>query len=246
MDGPRHKRPRSTSGPPAPSPAVTRSWVKKRSKPSLHGKFQAPGKPKIEKKNFDLATGSLPTTLPSPATATGVLLNAYNVGTTANGAIGRRVLNRSLLLRMSIKIADATNSPSTACRVAVVYDREANGAAPAITDVWGTGAAQGTTCAANLDNADRFSILLDEKFTLQGIATNGAPVNYVQLQSMPYYLDRYVKVSLESVAKSNAFNGGISGIATGSIYLFAWSDIAAASNPPQVVAALSRVRFSDG
>lgn len=252
MEGNRPKRPRSQSGATAHSAGVTPSMVKKRWKASnakwkgTHGKFQAPNKPFVEKKNFDLASASLPTTLPSPVTATGVLLNAYTAGTNANTATGRRVLNKSLLLRMMIRQPENTACTATGCRVAVVYDRESNGAAPAITDIWGTGAAQQSCCVANLDNADRFSILMDEKFVLAGLASNGTPINYLQLEPQPVYIDRYVKLSLESVAKGGAFTGAIGGIATGSIYLFCWSDTAAGANPPAVVSSATRIRFQDG
>ncbi len=238
----RHKRSASSA---AATPSVAKPRFKKPSD-KLHSNFQAPSKPRIELKNFDLATASLPATLPSPATATGVLLNAYNAGTSAITATGRRVLNKSLLLRLMIYPGNNTAAgvAATGCRVAVVYDREANGAAPAITDVWGTGAAQGSCAAANLDNCERFRVLLDEKFSFaqQAFATAAGLVTL----DKPYFLERYVKMSLESVAKSNGFSAAIAGIATGSIYLFCWSDTAAANNPPQVLSGLSRIRFQDG
>lgn len=234
----KHKR--SASWGKSPSSGVSPSMVKKRWKNSnnVHGKFQAGSKPHVEKKNFDTNTGTLPTTLPSVASAAPTLLNAYTAGTSANAAIGRRVLNKSLLLRMMISSGGGTTF--TGCRVAVVYDRESNGAAPAFSDVFQSPGTNGTASANNLDNGDRFSILMDEKFMVAPGAST-APTD-----KQTYYLDRYIKLGLESVAKGGSFTGAITGIATGSIYLFAWSDTAAASNPPVVIAAVSRVRFQDG
>lgn len=238
MENPkRHKRSGSSS---APKQGYTLNYARKKAfLPKIHGKFQV-GKARLEKKNIDVDLNATVATLPSLVTATPVLLNTYSTGTTPNSTIGRRVTNLSLLVRMTVNNALSTSSACT-CRVLVVYDRQPSGAAPSVAQILGN-TLYGLASVLNLGFSDRFSVLMDEKFSMgasfQSTASgfNSAPPNY--------QVDRYVKCKLPTESSSN-FGGTIATIAEGAIYMLAFSDIAAASSPPSIVAGVSRIRFID-
>lgn len=241
----RHKRSGSVQAAAVSHSVGAQRSMKRSMGPRSFGKFQA-GKVKAEKKNFDtdiVAAGL--SSIPSLATATVYCLNLINVGTGATSAIGRRLIMKSLLLRMSVREAQnttvSTTVAPTAVRVLVLYDRQPSGALPSVANILGT-TTYGTASPLNLGFSDRFTVLLDEKFNIGGSyqTTSLSSLNY----HPGYFLDRYVKVGLPCEAVTT-FSGTIAGIATGSILLLAWSDLAAASSPPLVDASMSRIRFID-
>lgn len=240
----KHKRSPSVTGSPAASHAPMRS-MKKYMGPRSYGKFQK--RSKNEKKNFDtdiVAAGM--STIPSLATAATYCLNLFTAGTSANNVLGRQAVMRSLLLRMSIRQAGnvSTGATATSVRVLVLYDRQPSGAAAATSATILGATTYGTASPLNLGTSDRFSVLLDEKLTLGGIGVQGTVTNQCVELPAPQYVDRYVKIGLPSEANTN-FTGGIGGIQTGAVLILAWSDIAAANNPPVVDCAMSRIRFTD-
>lgn len=240
----KHKRSPSVTGSPAPSHAPMRS-MKKYMGPRSYGKFQK--RAKNEKKNFDtdiVAAGM--STIPSLATAATYCLNLFTAGTSANNVLGRQAVMRSLLLRMSIRTGGGINSSAapTSIRVLVVYDRQPSGATAATSAVILGSTTFGTASPLNLGTSDRFTVLADEKFSLGGVASLGANTTTVTELPVAHYVDRYVKIGLPSEANTN-FTGGIGGIQTGAVLILAWSDIAAANNPPVVDCAMSRIRFTD-
>lgn len=252
MDTPRakkHKRSGSVTVV-AASPSVVAPRSMKRSMgPRAYGKFQA-SKKHSEKKNLDtdIAAAGL-STVPSLATATVYCLNLLNTGSSGITTVGRRVIMKSLLLRASIRMGTSLNAPaataSTSVRVMVVYDRQPNGSLATIAQLLGA-TTYGTASPLSLANSDRFTILLDEKFGIPGCCVVTAGTNVAVDEPAPYFLDRYVKVGLPCEANGSAFTGAISGIATGGVFLLAWSDIAAANSPPVVDCAMSRIRYIDG
>lgn len=92
----------------------------------------------------------------SPAAAT--LLNGCVSGSTATTRIGRKILMKSLLLRC-VFTCGSTAVGCTPVRVLVVYDKQANGAYPAVTDVL---LASEFNSPNNLSNRDRFVTLIDQ------------------------------------------------------------------------------------
>lgn len=243
----RHKRSGSTSKAAVSHSAAAPRFTKRYTVPRPFGKFQSQ-KGRVEKKNLDtdiVAAGL--STLPSLATATVYCLNLFNAGNTATTVTGRHCVMRSLLLRMSIREPGNTTVnntvPPTAVRVLVVYDRQPSGALGTVAQILGS-TTFGTASPINLAFSDRFSVLVDEKLTVGGSyqTTSLSSLNYHPGQ----YVDRYVKVGLPCEAgNTGAFSGTIAGLATGAILLLAWSDVAAANNPPVVDAAMSRVRYVD-
>ena len=135
----------------------------------------------------------------------GALLNGCIQGSDATNRIGRKIVIKSLLLRGDVRLS-TTSVGGSPVRILVVYDKQANATAPAITDILDVDAYTGRM---NLNNRDRFVILMD--FITDPISING---NFCQNVKI------YKKCNLESVFNSgNA--GTVGDITSGSIYLFA-------------------------
>lgn len=236
----RHKRSGSTGH----KPGYSLPYLKKRhNMPKIHGKFQV-GRAKPERKNIDVDLAAALSTMPSLATATVQLLNAYTAGTSPNNTLGRRVTNLSLLIRMNIKVVGGTTpSEPTTVRALVIYDRQPSGATPSIATIFGS-SLYGVSSPLNLAYSDRFSVLMDEKRELGGVGVTGTLTNTLTELPPAVCIDRYVKCKLPSEA-TGSFTGAIAGLAEGAIFIVAFSDIAAASNPPVIVSGVSRIRFMD-
>lgn len=223
--------------------------VKRKNYPPAHGKFQVRVKMPKERKNLDLVNSL--TSLTTPTLATPLLLNSYTGGSNANQALGRRVINKSILIRATV-CSDGTGlaangvAYAVTCRFLVVYDRQPSAAAPTVATILQDLTAIGSS-VMNLQNADRFSVLMDEKFPLGGIttgATAGVPICYADPSC--HVVDRYVKVGLPTVANGPAFTGAVAGISEGAIWLLAFNDIAAGAGiGPKIVSMSTRVRFID-
>lgn len=112
-----------------------------------------------EKKNNDVDPGSLS---PAPGVATfstPLLLNGIATGDDGTTRDGRKILTKSILVRWQlINDADET-AGGNVVRIVLVYDKQANNAAPAVTDIFTENNVLSTN---NLNNADRFVILKDK------------------------------------------------------------------------------------
>ncbi len=102
---------------------------------------------------------------------TTILLSTIPNGTGPSERIGRAVQYSDITLNYKIQVRNPTETGG--CRVFIVYDRQTNGAAPAITDIL----TQANTMALyNANNRTRFKILYDKTHSFYYIpsnATNG-------------------------------------------------------------------------
>lgn len=174
--------------------------------------------------NANLA-GSSAFVAPSATT----LLNGLVPGSTASQRIGRKILMTSLYIRWSFRMAP-TATQGAPLRVVVVYDKQANAAAPAVTDIF---TVDDFLSPNNLSNRDRFVTLCDE--ITEPIGTTG--VAYQVAGTI------YKKINLETM-----FNAGTAGtiadITSGSVYLvFAQGGQIATASPN--FSWYSRIRYSD-
>lgn len=158
----------------------------------------------------------------------GVLLNGCANGSDASSRIGRKIVLKSVLVRYQFAMAP-TSTFSSPFRIMVVYDKQANAAAPAITDILLT---DHFSSQNNLSNRDRFVTIFDHvtqgcgnqsEFSISGVL--------------------YKKLNLETM-----FNGGSAGtvgdITSGSLYMFvAQTGRIGTASPTQ--ATRIRVRFDD-
>lgn len=109
-----------------------------------------------EKKNTDV-TPTITWTLSTSTWNAPILLNGVATGDDGVSRDGRKVLFKKILVKALHKVANTSNGTSM-FRFVIVYDKQANGAAPAITDVFTEDYFLTTN---NLGNVDRFVILKD-------------------------------------------------------------------------------------
>lgn len=184
-----------------------------------------------EVKFIDLSTNLNPS-LAGTGTLSGVL-NGCAQGTDAVQYIGREIDMTSLYWMIDVYMQAGTTGAGP-IRVVIVYDKEAEGAAPTIaagaqTDIFATDDIQ---AVMNLNNRDRFIVLVDE--IVECIGTAGP-------QSA--FRKGYRKMSLPVVFNASAA-ATIAAINTGSIYAVSWLSGNLAVAAP-VVTLKTRIRFTD-
>lgn len=174
---------------------------------------------------------AIPTTvaIASPVFSTPTLLNGSLQGALVGQHIGRKTTMTSLFIRY-----DAHLSPTTTqgcqIRILVVYDKQANKALPAITDVL---TSDNFNAPMNLDNADRFIILVD-KFC-KPISVQG---NYNVSDTI------YKKMALDTLWDTGNNAGDVTDIKTGSVVAFIAQSGGAAVAAP-IVDSITRIRYID-
>lgn len=156
------------------------------------------------------------------------LLNGLALGTSASTRIGRKIVMKSLLLRYRWQLA-ATSVGGSPCRILVVYDKQANVAAPAITDILFSDT---FTSANNLSNRDRFVTLSDHLTDPVSTGNDFAVSDVI-----------YKNLNLESLFNAGTA-GDITDITTGSVYLFACQASTITVAAPALVY-MSRIRYTD-
>lgn len=162
------------------------------------------------------------------ATGSVLLLNGVAQGTTANTRLGRRITMHSLLVKGTVQLAPTTTGASP-LRLIVVYDSQANAAAPVATDVL---LADVISAPMNLSNSRRFKILFDE---VVGCIGTGGP--------QAAWIERYVK--LNHVVEFNTGSAGtIADIQTGSIYMLGYNNGNFGTAFP-TASIQTRIRFTD-
>lgn len=172
---------------------------------------------KPERKNVD-TNSTLAPPLTSSFTAP-TLLNGLAQGVNNSERIGRKAVMKSLSLRYTY---DGTASDGDSqVRILIIYDKQANGALPAASDVIPN---QTFTSHIQLANADRFVVLMDEVSESR------------QSSALNISGSRYLKCNLETI-----FGGSTSGIASinsGSIFIMA------ANNADPTIGAVGALYFS--
>lgn len=169
------------------------------------------------------------------AATTGVaaltLLNGCSLGSDATNRVGRKIQMKSIQMRMSC-LATTANAARFAGRVMVVYDSQANAAAPTQADIFQ--AATSWHSPMNLNNRERFKVIFDKLFTVDSLTGSNTD---------PWICKKFKKLpNLETIFNSgNA--GTIGDIQTGSMYLVTLATGEATTTPGLVF--YSRIRFAD-
>lgn len=162
-------------------------------------------------------------------TTPGLLLNGCAPGSSAETRIGRKITMKSIYIRYSYSRSAATMTGGSPGRILIVYDKQSNAAAPAITDIL---LADDYHSMNNLSNRDRFITLFDS-VTEPISDTNNVCVGDTLYKGM----------NLDVM-----FNGGNAGtigdITSGAIYAFAATTNRIGVSNPQVVFR-SRIRYTD-
>lgn len=158
--------------------------------------------------NFDV-TGEVP--------ATGQL-SLIPQGVTENNRIGRKCVIKSIQIRATVTyVPGATTTGSANGFVYVVLDKQANGAAAAVTDVLTSSAM--STAFINLDNSKRFVIL--KRFPMSFVSQAGVSAAYARDTKI---LDWYHKCNMSIEYDSTAATGAIGTIRSNNIFLLAGAD----------------------
>lgn len=168
--------------------------------------------------------------------------------------IGRTIILKTMHIKGQV-IFDPTptgiDNLSTQWRLALIYDRESNGAQISITDVFRSfdslGAATTTTYSGlNLDERKRFHIFRDERIyfnssTTQTLPTQSAAIAANQLQGQVCNIDWFVKLN-DLSQDYKAVQGTLGSISSGALYLVAYSNHVA-GNSRGLFQGEARLRF---
>lgn len=210
---------------------VERPLPSKSSRAALVASRRGPPRPGIsgsEFKSKDTYTGALV----ADTTGAVVLLNGLARGADIADRDGREVLMRSIQINGVNNVTSGTGLDQTH-RVLLVYDRQANAAAPTGAMILDTTAANVTLCVRNLENRKRFTILMDKVFRLNANDEPGGGVAW-----------RFYR-RLRHPVTFNAGNAGtIADITTGSLYLISLGSLAAGVTAGSCVANC-RMRYED-
>jgi len=171
----------------------------------------------------------------SNASSIGVI-NYIRAGSSFCNRIGRKVEMTSVRVSGYFQAIQTAEAPQLA-RIMLVYDRQTNGAVPALADIIQStdqAAANSTTILSgmNLNNRDRFTILMDK--VLGG--TGGDLKNHG--------FKKFKKISVNTTF--NQLNGGnVGDIQTGSLYLLTFLGTNCVTVTAPVTTGRIRLRFMD-
>jgi len=145
--------------------------------------------PRGETKCFDVVNatnGALQVPVACNDAALIFCINAVSTGSGAWNRIGRRITMKSLYLQgfFTSNLASITAaSIAQNVRIMIIYDKQSNGANPALSDILrdqinNNGQDSNLTLQTsglNMNNRDRFEIILDKRFMLPGCTAAGGP-----------------------------------------------------------------------
>lgn len=168
-------------------------------------------------------------------------LNGITQGDGENDRDGRKVVTKSVMVKGTVDLpgADNINNGDTTVFIALVLDKQTNGAQLNAEDVFTTSAAGGLSSQPfrNLQYVQRFDVLASTTLCLEnsGMAYNGSALIPVSTRKT---FEFYRKLDLPVMYSGTG--GSVSSIVDNSLHLIAVCDNAAAV--PQIVYG-SRVRF---
>lgn len=186
---------------------------------------------------------------------TKILLNPCVQGTDMYTRIGRKIIMQKWILRLEVLQSNVASTSGGAghVRVLVVYDAQTNAAIPVITDILGataTGsAAPDMTTPMNLNNRERFRLLMDKVFYI-GAFVNSAVVGLPATPGFSNMAQSFVKKFKQNMKLDVVFNNGNAGtqgdIQTGGIWMFFATTVeCSAANGAPLINGVSRIRFYD-
>lgn len=181
-----------------------------------------------------------------------LLVNAVRTGSTFCNRIGRKMEMKSIRLVGFISPIRAQTLYDYV-RILIVYDRQTNGALPAIGDILQStdqAAANGTSAFSgiNLNNRDRFVIIRDGRFSLPEVTGAVAPFlpgTFIDQVTPTQQIDWFCKIpQYLTQYKADSAPAVIGDIATGSLLVVTLGVQAAAAEGYQLNLE-TRLRFND-
>jgi len=170
---------------------------------------------KVEKKVADLTVANYVADTTGAVTTLALPI----LGSDMTNRIGRKIQMKSLYIRGVLQresTAVDTVHDACLCRLIIVYDKQPNGAVPAITDILVTSS---SISQLNLNNRDRFQVIKDKQWVLGPYWTQStATTSFAVADRVTYPVKIFKKLNLETVF--NAANGGtIADINTGALFM---------------------------
>jgi len=213
----------------------------------LYRPVPGPRYAKGEVKSLDLAS----TQYGISTTATITPLNLIRAGTSFFNRIGRKISMKSLHIKCFLTAVRTAGFDYA--RIMVVYDSQTNGAVPTIADILQDCDQAGTNStsslsSANLNNRDRFRIIMDERVVLPAITVAGGVVTAEgSPDPMQKFidLDRFIPLKgYSTVYKADSSPAVIGDIATGGLYFVTLGAQASGSEGYNAYMS-SRLRYRD-
>lgn len=167
-------------------------------------------------------------------TGTVTLLNAIDSGTELNNRLGDRVALTGLQIR-GVVAAGSTGSAPVQATFAIIYDRQPQGALPAITDIY---TAIASAAFQTTSSRDRFKILGRWNHVVMGVfATPTTGCEERQIDLHLFFREQVTYTTSQS-------SGAIGNIKTGGLYLLTYGDLAASTAAPNFSLRF-RLNFAD-
>lgn len=171
----------------------------------------------VEMKNLDIAGNN------QNYDSTGTLtpINLIGESLTNSGRVGQTVCIKEIELHRDFNPANTYTSPSQACRTMIVYDRQPNGALPAITDILTSST---SLSFYNVNNRGRFVIVSDN---IEDVCIGGG----AGTQSLFIHPSLKTKMKVSLPVIFGTANANIAAINTGALLLITiGSETAGATN----------------
>lgn len=202
-------------------------------KSGFYGRYNQPGGKGGEVKFLDTANSfTCDTTGEVPATGQ---LNLIPQGVTESTRVGRKATVKSIQIRGTMTYVPATDTFGTAAAfIYLVLDKQANGAAAAITDVLTTNVM--TSAMINMANSERFVIL--KKWRIPFVSGAGVSAAYGRvIKNWEFYKKCNIPLEFSSTT------GAITELKSNNIFFLAGAD--GNADDEINVSATTRIRFSD-
>lgn len=166
------------------------------------------------------------------------LVNGVAQGTDYTNRVGRKTTMKSVIFNgnvFNLSTASLNAFNGAYCRLVIIYDTQPNsGALPAGTDIFAT---NDPNSPLNLNNRDRFQVLMDVRKQVSAFLMNATPALATGNPSNAYF-KKYMKCNKDTIFSGTA--NTISSISTGAVYLCFIADFAAAAFDYYI-----RIRFTD-
>jgi len=160
-------------------------------------------------------------------------VNLVQVGSSMFNRVGRRIQMKSIRLRYQIEpIIQVRTSSLDVGKIAVVYDKQCNGAYPTLADVYQDTEQSGTNSATsisglNMNNRDRFITIIENTPTISSCTnTGGIITNPFPQDITPLYQDEYRKLNLTTHYRADSNPAVVGDISNGALYLITYANLA--------------------
>lgn len=174
------------------------------------------------------------------AAGTITVLNNMSQGTDSIVRIGRRINMKSVFIRYML---DSNFTENIFFRTILVVDMQANGSLPLWTDIF---VEANATTLTNLNNRDRFRILVDRQDMIEPGVSGAGPASGVGNAGGPTICFKQIYKKLNFQTTYNAgIQGTIADIQTGSLLLCTIASVTAVGTGGYSTQVKCRIRFTD-